>query len=999
MDSANYAFWQNSSGYFHIGSGLGTYNTYYLAKFSFTATSSTASFEVIHNPYSSYKTYMYAIFSNVNQTLTAANSADSSYKQSFYNVASSTAQTVSYTGLTAGETYFIYVKLVNTYYSTWSDSYFKFKPSSGMIYNPVNYYGYSSTLNNPSRDGYTFLGWTGTNGTTASTSVTIPTSYTGDLTYTANWQGNNYNLTYQYGGFVSYEPVDGAGYGFVVNADSYLESNNKGIHNSAALIKVNFYATAGSVVKFEGVYSGEEQYDYGIFGPLDSYLLTEYIDYDSSTEDQYYFYTYNLYSGEQFTVSYDITTTGYHYIYVKYQKDGSAEDGDDCLQFKFSDDSEHSTNPNPTEFDPSSPVTLVNPIVTGYTDVVWQNSSGSTVTTTPTTDGDATYSAVGSWIYYNITGDYITSTTYAGAANGVTKTFSTPTRTGYTFNGWTLGGGYISLGNMPSISGNTLTIPENVFGDITVNANWTANTYTITWNDWDGSELATSTSAYGTTPSYPNSDPTRASTAQYSYTFAGWTPTLTTVTGDATYTATYTETVRSYTISFVNYDGTSLQSSSYSYGSTPNYTGSTPTKPSTAQYDFHFTTWTPTVTAVTGEATYTAQFAQTVREYTITWLDEDGSTIITTQVAYGATPSYTHTKDSTELYDYTHRGWSPTPTAVTGEATYTSLGFDEVLRGYTITWWASWVDSTPLATTIVAIGETPVYPNATPTKASDAQYRYTFAGWEPEIVPATENASYCAKWTTTVRTYTITITVNNDTYGTVNNTTEITLTVAYGQIITIEDNVLKVDGETITALPATDAPTGYEYVLSNWSGVADMVTSDMTITANFIKKLETHTITIVTNNSNGTVSLNSFEVEYGTQIYTQDNVLTIGDYHVVAIPNESDVQYNYEFTGWSSNATGTVSADMQITASFSQTIRVYKVTLEVNSSAMGTLNSTSINVAYGTQITIEGNKIIIGTGSTATTITATPNSGYEFVKWIGVVGTVNGNITITAQFA
>ena len=46
------------------------------------------------------------------------------------------------------------------------------------------------TLPKPTRSGYTFSGWTGSNGTTAQTSVTISKGSTGDRTYTANWKQN-----------------------------------------------------------------------------------------------------------------------------------------------------------------------------------------------------------------------------------------------------------------------------------------------------------------------------------------------------------------------------------------------------------------------------------------------------------------------------------------------------------------------------------------------------------------------------------------------------------------------------------------------------------------------------------------------------------------------------------------------------------------------------------------------------------------------------------------
>ena len=46
------------------------------------------------------------------------------------------------------------------------------------------------TLNNPTRTGYTFAGWTGSNGNTPQTTVTINVGSMGDKSYTANWQIN-----------------------------------------------------------------------------------------------------------------------------------------------------------------------------------------------------------------------------------------------------------------------------------------------------------------------------------------------------------------------------------------------------------------------------------------------------------------------------------------------------------------------------------------------------------------------------------------------------------------------------------------------------------------------------------------------------------------------------------------------------------------------------------------------------------------------------------------
>ncbi|MBQ7140906.1 MAG: InlB B-repeat-containing protein [Bacilli bacterium] len=52
----------------------------------------------------------------------------------------------------------------------------------------------SFTIPNPTKTGNTFSGWTGSNGTTKQTSLTIPKGTTGNLSYTANWTTNSYQV-------------------------------------------------------------------------------------------------------------------------------------------------------------------------------------------------------------------------------------------------------------------------------------------------------------------------------------------------------------------------------------------------------------------------------------------------------------------------------------------------------------------------------------------------------------------------------------------------------------------------------------------------------------------------------------------------------------------------------------------------------------------------------------------------------------------------------------
>ena len=93
---------------------------------------------------------------------------------------------------------------------------------------------------------------------------------------------------------------------------------------------------------------------------------------------------------------------------------------------------------------------------------------------------------------------------------------------------------------------------EKVTKDVTYTAVYdkAVNKYTIKWVNWDGSEVRTDTEVpYGTELKAP-ADPTREADAEYTYTFAGWTPKIETVTGDATYKATYTKEANTYTLTY-----------------------------------------------------------------------------------------------------------------------------------------------------------------------------------------------------------------------------------------------------------------------------------------------------------------------------------------------------------------------------------------------------------------------------------------------------------------
>ena len=180
----------------------------------------------------------------------------------------------------------------------------------------------------------------------------------------------------------------------------------------------------------------------------------------------------------------------------------------------------------------------------------------------------------------------------------------------------------IAYGTLPTVP--SITLPKNttqytysmswdktvvkVTGDAvyTATIDSTVNKYEVSFRNYDGTLIKKSTYAYGSTVAKP-SDPTRASTAKFTFTFKGWTPIVASVTANAVYKAVFDSTVRTYTVTFMNGDK-KLQTSNLAYGSMPKYTGVTPTKASTKNYSYEFIGWSPKIGYVVGAATYKAVF-------------------------------------------------------------------------------------------------------------------------------------------------------------------------------------------------------------------------------------------------------------------------------------------------------------------------------------------------------------------------------------------------------
>ena len=189
--------------------------------------------------------------------------------------------------------------------------------------------------------------------------------------------------------------------------------------------------------------------------------------------------------------------------------------------------------------------------------------------------------------------------------------------------------------------------------NMSVDVVYSANTYTVTFKDWNGTVLKTQQVQYGGAATAP-ANPTRTG-----YTFTGWDKAFTNVTADLVVTAQYS--INTYTVTFKDWNGTVLKTQQVQYGGA----ATAPANPTRTGYTF--TGWDKAFTNVTADLVVTAQYS--INTYTVTFKDWNGTVLKTQQVQYGG--AATAPANPTRV-GYTFTGWDKAFTNVTANLVVTA---------------------------------------------------------------------------------------------------------------------------------------------------------------------------------------------------------------------------------------------------------------------------------------------------------------------------------------
>lgn len=382
---------------------------------------------------------------------------------------------------------------------------------------------------------------------------------------------------------------------------------------------------------------------------------------------------------------------------------------------------------------------------------------------------------------------------------------SDPTRTGYTFGGWYTDQSCTKAWNFDAVVSDAMTLY----------AKWTANTYDVTLNlNYDGAA-----EPENVTVTYDGTYSALTTPERVGYDFLGWFTAQTdgeqvtadskvSITEPQTLYAHWKEGAATYTVKHYQQNTEAITDNNYTEFESETLSGITG-----QQTEAKAKTYTGFAPAKEFKQSAIAPDSSTVISiyydrltYTVTWMN--GNTKLKDEtLRYGAMPYYkgdTPTKEDIG-HTYTFTGWSPEPSEVTGNVTYTAQ-FSDSLNTYNITYNLNNGTNAP--------GNPSRYTYGTAvTLADPTRTGYTFGGWFTDSdfsgtavteIPAdaTGDKTFYAMWT--ANKYTVTFDANEGTVTPENKT--VTYDGTYGELPTPTRSGYKFLG-WFTDLTGTDKVT------------------------------------------------------------------------------------------------------------------------------------------------------------------------------------------------
>ena len=264
------------------------------------------------------------------------------------------------------------------------------------------------------------------------------------------------------------------------------------------------------------------------------------------------------------------------------------------------------------------------------------------------------------------------------------------------------------------------------------------------------------------------------------------------------------------------------------------------------------TEWVFETDTVEKDMTLTAKWTPEV--YSVTFKNYDGAELAKENVSYGSLPQYSATPEKlgNAQYSYVFARWvdengQTVDLANIGRNIILTAVFTETLNTYKVTFKNG---DEVLKEEQVEYGTVPTAP-ANPTKAADAQYTYTFKGWDKAITAVTGEIVYNAVFTKTLNKYKVTFKNGDEVLKEEQ--------VEYGTVPTAPETN-----------PSKDVDAENHYVFDGWDKEIAEVTCEIVYNALF--KAEAHVYTV--DSSDDTFDYIVCSCGYRDETYSYDKTVT-----------------------------------------------------------------------------------------------------------------------------
>lgn len=288
---------------------------------------------------------------------------------------------------------------------------------------------------------------------------------------------------------------------------------------------------------------------------------------------------------------------------------------------------------------------------------------------------------------------------------------------------------------------------------IILKALWQIKTYQVTFLNYDDSILEVVNVSYNNRATCCSTPLTPISESEI-YTFNRWDLNINNVTSDITTKAIFTKATKTFTLTFLDYDDTIIETKIVDYNDGYE-TKLIPRIPLSDKYVYTFEGWDHVTTNVKDNLIIKPLYNEITKTFKVTFMNSDNTILDEVIVNYGnkAETNKVPTKETSIGKKTNFVKWDQDLTYITKD-TITYPEFTESTLIYEVTFIND--NNEVLYKTNVEYGQDVIYEGETPTKEETVECKYFFSKWDHELTNITSDTIIKAKYNFSYKKYTCT---------------------------------------------------------------------------------------------------------------------------------------------------------------------------------------------------------------------------------------------------